>query len=65
MREMYRVARKARDTGTFWRVKKECRLVLQRDTTEVLSLDGPLQKEAPACMVLARMEMEGERGALT
>ena len=62
---MCKVARKAGDTGTFWRLQKECRLVLQRDKTEVLSWDGAPQREAPAGMVLARFEMEEERGALT
>ena len=62
---MCRVAREAGGTGTLWRLQKECRLVLQRDKTEVLSLDGALQREAPAGMFLARLEMEGEWGALT
>ena len=64
VREMCRVARKAGGTGTLWRLQKECRLVLQKDKTEVLSWDGTLQREAPAGMVLSRLEMEGEWGAL-
>ena len=47
------------------RLQEECRLVLQRDKAGVLSWDGVLRMEAPAGMVLARLEMEGERGALT
>ena len=42
------------------RLREECGLLLQREKTEVLSWDGILPGGAPAGMVLAGLEVEGD-----